>query len=455
MDKKHIETIQSISVPIEQVENNIGQIPRVKANPREMTDEEFRKLKRSLQRNPEFTAISELRLFPFGGKYVTIGGNMRLKAMQSLGWKEVIGKPIPADTDPETLNRYILIDNANFGKWDFDKLANEWKQEMLADCNIDIPMIDEPKAEEEAEDDNADIDELIQEESDTRLGDLFQLGEHRLICGDSTESRYISALCDGVSVDCLLTDPPCGVNLQERALKRNNGENKGKIANDDKRGTALEDILQKAFNAISKEMKPGAAYYIWYANTSMKEFYKSAESTFGEVRQQLVWKKNNIVLGRQDYQWIHEPCLYGWKKGGSRYLTSNRSLKTILSTTAEDIEKMNKDEMRELLRQIYDDDICPKDVLKFNRPNKSKDHPTMKPVPLFGFLIKNSTRRGEVVADIFGGSGATLIAAEQLRRKCVMCELSPQYVDVIIRRWENLTGGEAKFIRNINEQTKQ
>lgn len=187
----------------------------------------------------------------------------------------------------------------------------------------------------------------------------------------------------------------------------------------------------------------------------MKEFYKSAESTFGEVRQQLVWKKNNIVLGRQDYQWIHEPCLYGWKKGGSRYLTSNRSLKTILSTTAEDIEKMNKDEMRELLRQIYDDDICPKDVLKFNRPNKSKDHPTMKPVPLFGFLIKNSTRRGEVVADIFGGSGATLIAAEQLRRKCVMCELSPQYVDVIIRRWENLTGGEAKFIRNINEQTKQ
>lgn len=138
-----IDLIQSIKVPIELIENNTGQIPGVNSNPREMTEMEYKKLKKSLKRDANMTAIQELKLFPFNGKWVTIGGNMRLHAMRELGWKEVIAKPIPADTDAETLNRYILLDNANFGKWDFDKLANEWDMSLLDDCAINIPGLGE------------------------------------------------------------------------------------------------------------------------------------------------------------------------------------------------------------------------------------------------------------------------------------------------------------------------
>lgn len=143
-----IDLIQSIKVPIDLVENNTGQIPGVKENPREMTVNEFNKLKKSLKRDAQMTAISELKLFPFNGRWVAIGGNMRLQAMRELGWEEVIGKPIPADTDAETLNRYILLDNANFGKWDFDKLANEWDMSLLDDCAINIPGLGEIAEEE-------------------------------------------------------------------------------------------------------------------------------------------------------------------------------------------------------------------------------------------------------------------------------------------------------------------
>lgn len=146
-----IDLIQSIKVPIDLVENNTGQIPGVKENPREMTVNEFNKLKKSLKRDANMTAISELKIFPLGDKWVTIGGNMRLQAMRELGWKEVIAKPIPADTDAETLNRYILLDNANFGKWDFDKLANEWDMSLLDDCAINIPGLGEIAEETDEE----------------------------------------------------------------------------------------------------------------------------------------------------------------------------------------------------------------------------------------------------------------------------------------------------------------
>lgn len=146
-----IDLIQSIKVPIELIENNTGQIPGVNSNPREMTEMEYKKLKKSLKRDANMTAIQELKLFPFNGKWVAIGGNMRLHAMRELGWKEVIAKPIPADTDAETLNRYILLDNANFGKWDFDKLANEWDMSLLDDCAINIPGLGELAEETDEE----------------------------------------------------------------------------------------------------------------------------------------------------------------------------------------------------------------------------------------------------------------------------------------------------------------
>lgn len=171
-----VDVIQSIKIPIELVENNIGQIPGVKANPREMTEMEFRKLKKSLQRDAQMTAISELKLFPYNGKWIAIGGNMRLQAMRELGWTEVIAKPIPADTDAETLERYILLDNSSFGKWDFDKLANEWSAEILNDVCIEIPKIEIEEVSNEGEE--REIEQRCSQ------GDIWQLGQHHLICGE-------------------------------------------------------------------------------------------------------------------------------------------------------------------------------------------------------------------------------------------------------------------------------
>lgn len=201
-------------------------------------------------------------------------------------------------------------------------------------------------------------------------------------------------------------------------------------------------------------MKRGAAYYIWYSTLSYLQFHNAITQQLGIIRQNLIWAKNHFVLGRQDYQWTHEPCMYGWKDGAAHYFTNNRSLITILENGMPNIEEMSKDELRETLRRFFVEDF-PSDILRFDRPQGSDDHPTMKPVPLIGRLIKNSTRRGETVLDVFGGSGTTLIAAEQLGRRCYMAEFSPQYVDVIIRRWEELTGRVARYIGNINNTEKK
>lgn len=211
---QQVELVQSIKVDINLVDNNDGQIDGVKRNPREMTEMEFKKLKKSLSRNPDFTAISELKLYKVGERYITIGGNMRLRAMKDLGWQYVIGKLIPEGTPVERLNEYILLDNANFGKWDFDALANEWSAELLADMNIEIPEQAEPSEDEIAEDDNADIEQLKPAEAKSKVGDIYILGEHRLIVGDSTKREYLDALMQGQLADLLITDPPLQCELR-------------------------------------------------------------------------------------------------------------------------------------------------------------------------------------------------------------------------------------------------
>lgn len=209
-----IDLIQSIKVPIELIENNTGQIPGVNSNPREMTEMEYKKLKKSLKRDANMTAIQELKLFPFNGKWVAIGGNMRLHAMRELGWKEVIAKPIPADTDAETLNRYILLDNANFGKWDFDKLANEWNTDLLLSVCIDVPDVGEIETEEEARDDNCDIEEIKPKIPQSKLGDIYRLGNHVLVVGDATKEVFYKALMGDACADCVVPDPPYNVDYQ-------------------------------------------------------------------------------------------------------------------------------------------------------------------------------------------------------------------------------------------------
>lgn len=443
----NIDVIQSVKMPIELVENNIGQIPGVKANPREMTEMEFRKLKKSLQRDAQMTAISELKLFPYNGKWIAIGGNMRLQAMKELGWKEVIAKPIPADTDAETLERYILLDNSSFGKWDFDKLANEWDAELLSSVCIDIPTMEEPELEEEAVDDNCDIEELKPKAPKSKFGDIYKLGEHILIVGDATKEEFYKALMQDNLADSIITDPPYNVNYEGGTKEEL------KIQNDKMDKNTFLAFLTDTFTCYYNHLKMGGSFYIWHSDSEGYNFRQALMNANLSHRQLLIWNKNSFVLGRQDYQNKHEPCLYGWKEGAAHYFTPKRNLSSVIDLeNGKDIDNLSKGELQDLLKEILN---LPATVIDENKPLRNGEHPTMKPIPLIGRLISNSTKRGDIVLDTFGGSGTTLIACEQLGRRCRMMELDPIYADVIINRWEQLTEEKAIYITNILDNTEK
>ena len=239
------------------------------------------------------------------------------------------------------------------------------------------------------------------------------------MCGDSTKAEDVAKLMEGEVADLLLTDPPYNVGLgyegcatQQRCACRS-AESKT-ILNDKMSSSAFKDFMKNVIINAKNNIKKGAPYYIFYATSETLNVVSAVhEVQEMSLRQILIWVKDSIVMGRQDYQWKYEPCLYGWKEGAAHNFYADRKQSTIL---------------------------------EFSRPKVSKEHPTMKPVPLFAYLMSNSTKEGEVVFDAFGGSGTTLIAAEQLNRKARLMELDPHYCDVIIQRWENLTGKKAKRI---------
>lgn len=270
-----------------------------------------------------------------------------------------------------------------------------------------------------------------------KRGDIWQLGEHRLMVGDSTSEKDIRALMDGELADLWLTDPPYNVNYQGTA---------GKIQNDNMESAQFHAFLVDADKAAAENMKNGAAFYIWHADSEGLNFRGACEETGLHVRECLIWVKNSLVLGRSDYQWRHEPCLYGWKEGAAHYFTNSRAETTVIQDLTEiDPEKMKKEELVELVKKILNN--TPTTVIEMDKPTRNGDHPTMKPVALFDYLIRNSTKRGEIVLDSFAGSGTTIMACEQNGRKARCMELDPQYADVIIRRWETFTGEKAKKIK--------
>lgn len=232
-----------------------------------------------------------------------------------------------------------------------------------------------------------------------------------------------------------LTDPPYNV-----AVSNSQGMT---IQNDDMNSEAFGSFLTKAFVAARNVLVNGAPFYVWFASCQHINFEKALEKAGLKVRQELVWNKNNFNLGRAHYQWKHEPCLYGWNGGTCKYFVDLRNLASVIEDDSEiDIDKMTKTQMKVLLHKIYEEKI-PTTVIYEAKPQKNTDHPTMKPVRLLGYQIRNSSKPGDRVLDSFGGSGTTLIACEQLNRKCYMMELDPHYCDVIIARWEKLTGKQA------------
>lgn len=215
--------------------------------------------------------------------------------------------------------------------------------------------------------------------------------------------RYAKARGGGALIDMWLTDPPYNIAYEGKTKERL------KIENDSMLDEAFHNFLRDAFTVASTVMKAGAPFYIWHSDSETINFRTACKESGLEIHECLIWNKSSFVLGRQDYHWKHEPCLYGWKDGAHQWYSDRKQ------TT----------------------------VIDFDRPNINAEHPTMKPIGLMAYLIQNSTKEGDFVLDSFGGSGSTLIACEQTGRKCMMMELDPRYVDVIVKRWENLTGNKA------------
>lgn len=239
-----------------------------------------------------------------------------------------------------------------------------------------------------------------------------------------------------IKCDLLLTDPPYNVAYEGTA---------GTIQNDDMETGKFLQFLTDAFSAVYDYINSGAAFYIWHSSREQSNFEKALNNAGLEVRQQLIWNKNALIMGRQDYQWKHEPCFYGWKEGAAHYFVDNRTFTTIIEDTP-NINKMSKDELKNYVKELLKR-TPPTTVINEDKPSISAEHPTMKPVKLIGYQISNSTKKGDVVADIFGGSGTTLIACEQLNRICYTMELDPKYCDVIIKRWEQYTGQTAELVQ--------
>ncbi|MCK9577457.1 MAG: site-specific DNA-methyltransferase, partial [Clostridia bacterium] len=251
-------------------------------------------------------------------------------------------------------------------------------------------------------------------------------------------------LMNGEKADLYLTDPPYNVNYE--------GGNGLSIQNDNMSEENFRKFLTAAFGAAQRVMKQGAAFYVWHAETEGGAFRECCSKTLGKVRQTLIWNKNCFTMGRSDYQWKHEACLYGWKDGASHFFIDDRTQSTVFEDKKIDIGKLKKEEMKELLKEILSDKISTT-VLNEDKPSKNTEHPTMKPLKLLARLIKNSSKINDTVLDNFGGSGSTLITCEQLNRICCTMELDPKYADVIVKRYLKFTNAsEATLIRNGKKQ---
>lgn len=240
----------------------------------------------------------------------------------------------------------------------------------------------------------------------------------------------------GEMADLWLTDPPYNV-----AISNSQGMS---IANDSMESSQFFEFLVGAFRASEMVMKKGCPFYVWFSSSEHRNFENALEQVGLSVREELIWVKNAFTLGRQDYQWRHEPCLYGWKEGAGHYFIDVRNESTVIPDAEElDLENMEKKDMKSLLELLYSQQL-PSTIIEENKPTFNRDHPTMKPVRLFGRLIHNSSRNGDIVLDTFGGSGTTMVACEQMGRKARIMELDPHYCDVIIGRYEELTGNKAR-----------
>lgn len=414
-------------------------------------DAEYEKLKRSIL---EFGYVEPVIWNKRTG--VVVGGHQRLKVMKDLGYTEVDCVIVDLDEAKEKALNIAL--NKISGEWDNDLLASLLKDLDGSGYDITLTGFDLAEAQElfgsgsmeNVHEDDFDAESALDEVTapKTKMGDLWLLGQHRLLCGDSTQNEDVSKVLDGKKADIMVTDPPYNVDYGSAVRGKNPSKTRegSAIANDNLSDDDFYQFLLAFYKAAEKGLKKGAPIYVFHSTKETVNFTKAMENAGLKCAQTLVWYKNHFTLGRQDYQWIHEPILYGWKEGAGHYFINDRSLPTVNEELRLNLRKMSKVELVELVEKILD---LPSTVIKDNKPSKSPDHPTMKPITLCAKLIYNSSHEGDTVFEPFGGSGSTLIAAEQLNRKCCVIELEPKYCDVIVRRYKELCPeAEIKHIRN-------
>lgn len=387
-----------------------------------------------------------------------VEGHGRWMALRSLGWTEV--ECIRLDGMTEDQKRaYIHIHNQltmNTG-FDLDILEQELKTiegidmgffgfDMDFEIDSDFDFDDGEKAQSELESAAAHA------EPRAKRGQIWQLGEHRLMVGDSTDPDDVFLLTGGEGMDLCVTDPPYNVALGQNDFGTNEARKRHRrtdglvIMNDSMGDSEFYEFLLAFYQQMLKVLKPGASYYVFHADSEGLNFRAALRNAGGQLRQTIIWVKNSMTLGRRDYQWKHEPCLYGWKEGAGHYFVNDRCQTTVFENQV-DPESMTRDELIQFSQFLLGKlEAVSSSIIKENRPTRSHLHPTMKPIALIAKLIQNSSKRGDKVVDFFGGSGSTLMACEQTGRICYTMELDTKYADVIITRWEEATGGKAVLL---------
>lgn len=379
----------------------IGTLKPAAYNPRKKLkkgDKEYEKIKKSIV---EFGYVEPI-IVNYDG--TVIGGHQRLTVLSDLGYKEVQCVQVRIDDENKVKALNVAL-NKITGAWNEELLADLMVDLQDADFNLDLTGFEAPEIDQlfskvhnkEVKEDDFDVDGELTKPTISKQGDIWHLGKHRVICGDSTKLETYQLLLGDKKANLIVTDPPYNVNVEETA---------GKIKNDDMSDADFFQFLFNMFVNVEQSMEDDASIYVFHADTEGLNFRKAFKDAGFYLSGCCVWKKNALVLGRSPYQWQHEPVLYGWKQKGKHQWFSDRKQTTIW---------------------------------EYDRPKSSKEHPTMKPVQLMAYPIQNSSMRGTLILDPFLGSGSTLIAADQTGRVCYGIELDEKFVDVIVKRYMEAT----------------